>query len=88
MGDLFGWISAFCFGVCAVPQAWQSVKQKNSYGLSWFFLILWLGGETFYLAAVLSSFGPVGWMLFNVCANTSCLLVIIYYKLFPKGEER
>ena len=88
MGELFGWVSAFCFGVCAIPQAWQSANRKNSHGLSWFFLLLWFFGEVFYMAATLVSFGPVGWMLANIIANTSCLLVIIWYKLFPEGEER
>jgi hypothetical protein len=87
MGDLFGWVSAFCFGVCAIPQAYQSIKHGNSHGLSWFFLVLWFLGEVFYMAATLSNFGAVSWIMANIIANTSCLLVVIYYKLFPEGEE-
>lgn len=87
MGELFGWISAFCFGICAIPQAWQSIKQKNSHGLTWFFLMLWLFGEVFYMGATIMSFGPVGWILANIMANTSCLLVIIYYKLYPENLD-
>lgn len=88
IGELLGWTSAFFFGVCAIPQAWQSVRFKNSHGLSWFFLVLWFGGEVFYMAAIIETFGPVGWMMANVVANTSCLLVIMYWKFFPEGEER
>ena len=87
LGELLGWVCAFCFGVCAIPQACRSVKCKNSHGMTWAFLLLWLFGEVFYLMATLVSFGPVGWMLANIIANTSCLMVIIFWKVFPEREE-
>jgi hypothetical protein len=39
------------------------------------------------MAAALLNFGPVGWIMANIIANTSCLLVIIYYKAFPKKDR-
>lgn len=83
VSELLGWIGAFCFGICAIPQAWKSYRLKNSHEMTWFFLWLWLGGEVFYMASMLVA-NPIGWLMFNVCANTSCLLVILYYKAFPK----
>ena len=43
---LLGWIGSLCLAICALPQAWQSFKEKNSNGISWGFLMLW-GSENY-----------------------------------------
>ncbi|MFP4514733.1 MAG: PQ-loop domain-containing transporter [Parcubacteria group bacterium] len=40
-----GWIGAFLFAICAVPQVIQTWRTKKAGDLSWLFLIFWLLGE-------------------------------------------
>lgn len=42
---LIGWIGAFLFAICALPQVIKTWKTKKADELSWLFLIFWLFGE-------------------------------------------
>ena len=87
MGEVFGWLSAIAFGVCALPQAASCVRSGNADGLSGWFLALWGVGEVFAVPAVLIDLGVVWWLLANYAVNGSCLLVICRYKIFPKARN-
>lgn len=82
MFEILGWFGAFCFAICAIPQAIKSYKEGNSDGLAHLLLWLWFTGEvctiiySFHIQAL-----PV---LFNCTFNFMSLLVIIYYKYFPR----
>ena len=80
--DTIGWLGAFFFAICAVPQAWQSYKEGHSAGLSWMFLIFWLLGEIFMTIYV----WPTGDLplLSNYLVNLLLTSVIFYYKVHPR----
>ena len=80
--ETIGWLGAFFFAICAVPQAWQSYKEGHSHGLSWMFLIFWLLGEIFMTIYV----WPTGDLplLSNYIVNLILTSVIFYYKVHPR----
>jgi uncharacterized protein with PQ loop repeat len=79
MIELVGWISTITFSLCAVPQAYQSYKQKHSNGLSVLTLLLWFTGESCAIIYVSLTTGDVI-LLTNYVFNLSFLLIIMYYK--------
>lgn len=83
MMEVVGWIGSILFALCAVPQAWQSWRQKHSDGLSWSFLLMWFFGEVLTIIYVLQK-EDVAPLLANYCFNIALLLVIIWYRLFPQ----
>ena len=82
MLESIGWIGGVLLASCGLPQAVKSYRQRHSYGLSLWFLLMWLWGEILVLAYVL----PKGhWpLIFNYAANICLVLVILYFKLWPK----
>lgn len=84
MIELVGWIGAILFAFCGIPQAYHSWKNKNSHGMSWTFLWMWFWGEilTFGYVATTSFQLP---LLFNYLANFLCLVIIMWYRKFPKN---
>jgi uncharacterized protein with PQ loop repeat len=83
MMEVIGWVGSILFALCAVPQAWQSWKQKHSDGLSWSFLLMWFFGEVLTIIYVAQK-DDVAPLLANYCLNIALLLVIIWYRLFPQ----
>ncbi len=45
--EYIGWIGAFLFAICALPQAIKTFRTKKADDLSWLFLVLWFLGEFF-----------------------------------------
>ena len=80
--EAIGWIGSTLFSMCAIPQAWSSWKNKNSDGLTWPFLLMWLGGEiaTMYYVSGKPDVLP---LVVNYWINLALLLVIIWYRLYP-----
>lgn len=85
MGEVLGWLGAMCFAACGVPQAWKCYKDGHAEGLSLWFMLLWLGGEVFYVAAILIDFGFIAWMMFNYAANFVCIMVMGWYYFRPRN---
>jgi len=83
MLEIVGWLGSFLFAFCGVPQAWHSWKNKNSDGLSWSFLLMWFFGEVFTIIYVFPK-SDVLPLLANYTFNLMLLLVIIYYRIWPK----
>jgi hypothetical protein len=81
--NVIGWIGSGCFAICAVPQAYTAVRQGHSNGISWLFLALWLTGEVLTIAYVLPKWDFP--LLVNYFGNLACLLVILHYKIKPRG---
>ncbi|MFC1549432.1 SemiSWEET family sugar transporter [Nitrospirota bacterium] len=83
MLEISGWLGGMLLAACGLPQAIKSCRQKHSHGLSIWFLLMWLGGEVLVLAYVLPKWH---WpLIFNYGANIILVIVILYYKLWPKG---
>lgn len=81
--EIFGWIGSALFAMCGLPQAAQSAREGHSRGLSWLFLLMWFFGEVFTLVYVWPKMDVP--LLANYCTNMVFLLVILFYKLFPRG---
>lgn len=79
--EIFGWLGAFFFAICALPQALKSFYEKHSHGLSWGFLILWIGGEISTAIYVWPT-GDIP-LLINYLGNLLLIAVIVWYKVFP-----
>jgi uncharacterized protein with PQ loop repeat len=81
---MIGWVGAIMFAICAIPQAWTCFKNKNGDGLSWPFILLWIGGE---LLTYVYIWPKQDWpLIFNYTVNILCLVVILYYMIFPKRD--
>lgn len=81
MPEIVGWLGGFLLAACGLPQAVMSYRQKHSYGLSWWFLFMWLAGEMLVLAYVLPK---KHWpLIFNYSANIVMVLFILYYRVRP-----
>ena len=77
--EVVGWIGAFLFAICGVPQAYQSYKDKHSNGINSLFLICWLLGEFLTLIYILfDTANPP--LIFNYIINIICTAIIGYYK--------
>jgi uncharacterized protein with PQ loop repeat len=85
MVELIGWVGSICFAICALPQALQSYRQKNSNGISWGFLLLWLIGEILTLAYVTLTTVQLP-LITNYVLNFLFLVVILWFKIFPKSK--
>lgn len=86
MNDVVGYIGGICFAISAIPQAVMSCKEGHSKGLSDLTLWLWLTGEVFTMWYVLLTIGFDKPLILNYGLNTLTLLVIMYYKYFPRRE--
>ena len=81
--EIIGWLGATLLAFCGLPQAWESYKTKNSRGLTWSFILLWFIGEILTLVYVLPRADLP--LLFNYSANIIFLVVVIYFKIYPKN---
>ena len=80
--ETMGWIGSILFAVCGLPQAIESIKDGNSDGLTWSFLILWFLGEIFTLPYIIHN-GSLP-LLFNYSLNFCFVLIILFYKIKPR----
>ncbi len=81
--EILGWLGSICLAICGLPQAWQSIKDKHSHGISWGFVLLWAFGEIFALAYVYDKLDLP--LLLNYATNILILGVILYFKINPKN---
>lgn len=81
--EILGWLGSICLAICGIPQAWQSIKDKHSHGISWGFVLLWSFGEIFALAYVYDKLDLP--LLLNYATNILILAVILYYKIKPQN---
>jgi uncharacterized protein with PQ loop repeat len=80
--EITGWLGSGLFAICAIPQAWQSFKDGHSNGLNWFFLGAWFFGELFTIFYIWPDKNYP--LLFNYTSNMALLLVMAFYKFFPR----
>jgi uncharacterized protein with PQ loop repeat len=83
--EIIGWVGSICFSICAIPQAYQSIKKKHSRGINYSTLWLWAIGE---VCMIIYEFNDIPSLprLSNYLFNIGSLAVILYYKHFPKDE--
>lgn len=83
MIDLIGWVGAFLFSACGLPQAVKCAKDGHSRGLSWGFLGMWAGGEILTIVYVLATTKDII-LLSNYFVNIAFLAVMLRYKLVER----
>jgi len=71
-------------GLCALPQAIASYRTKDSSGISFLFLLLWLGGEVLTLLYIVGTSMQLP-LIANYLFNILCLIVILRYWRKPHG---
>lgn len=77
--ETLGWIGSLLLAFCGLPQAWDSYRTKQSSGITWGMITMWLAGECLTLAYVWPTMALP--LIVNYTANILCLLVIIFYKV-------
>jgi uncharacterized protein with PQ loop repeat len=86
--DLMGWIGAFFFAVCAIPQVLKTWKTKKAGDLSGWFLAFWLLGEILTFAYIVIDdilLGITHFPLYiNYFFNTLLVIYLIYAKRYYK----
>ena len=80
--EIIGYIGSILLAICGLPQAIESYKTKSSEGLTWGFILLWFFGEIFTFAYILPKMDLP--LLINYSANLIFLIIILYFKIFPK----
>jgi uncharacterized protein with PQ loop repeat len=87
---ILGWIGAFLFAFCAVPQVIKTYRTKKADDLSWLFLLFWLFGELLTLIyIVVDDIIHEIWHLplyMNYTFNTVLVLYLIYAKVAYKQK--
>jgi len=80
---MIAWIGNLLLAICALPQAYKSLKDGNSEGISMLFLIAWTLGEYFTLIHVLIDTSSAALAL-NYITNSILCTIILYYKVYPR----
>jgi len=80
--ELVGWAGSLLLAFCGLPQAIESWRTGSSSGVTWGLLAMWGVGEVLTLAYVMPKMEMP--LLFNYAANIVFLVVISYYKIWPR----
>ncbi len=80
--EVCGWIGSFLFSICGVPQAVKAINDGHCEGLSWGFLLTWLGGEILTIIYVWPKADLP--LLANYLVNLILLAILIRYRALGK----
>jgi uncharacterized protein with PQ loop repeat len=84
VNNIFGWIGAFLFAICAVPQVIQTWKTKKANDLSLLFLMFWLGGEIFTMFYIVVDDMLLSITHFPLYINYIFNIIMVLYLLYAK----
>lgn len=87
MIETIGWASGMLLAVCAIPQAFLSIKQGHSEGMSPYLLWMWLIGEILLVSYILLKHGLDWPLLINPVANSVVSGIITKYKHWPRNSQ-
>jgi len=79
---MLGWAGSLLLAFCAIPQAFKSVIEGHSNGISSLFIWMWTLGELFILIYIWDTGDRP--LIFNYSSNLIFCLIILYYKLIPR----
>lgn len=85
MIEFFGWLGAFCFAICGIPQAYKSYKDGHSDGISSGLLTLWIVGEISMVIYIIPKMDAP--LLLNYFGNILSVGTIIYFKVRPRYKR-
>ena len=80
--DLFGWLGAVLFAICALPQVYTTWTSQSVNGMSFLFILMWFLGELFSAVYLVwddiqknTRHYPI---YFNYGLNTACVTYLLY----------
>jgi uncharacterized protein with PQ loop repeat len=88
--EYIGWLGAFLFAWCGVPQFIKAIVTKKVEGLSLIFLLMWLFGEFFSLIYIMwaAPRAPLFFnYIFNMCLVFGLLFVVAIYGNGSKNDK-
>jgi len=80
----FGWVGAFLFATCAVPQVMKTWQSQKANDLSMLFLLFWLGGELFSMFYILIDDYLTKTTHFPLYLNYTFNIILVLYLLYAK----
>jgi len=79
---VLGWIGAFLFAVCAIPQVIKTWKTKSAKDLSWLFLLFWFFGEILTLTYIIID--DILLTHYPLYLNYILNIILLFYLLYAK----
>lgn len=86
MISIIGYMAMACLIVAAIPQAIKAVREGHSKGIAGGYIGLLLAGFILMLTYLWVS-KPVVPVMINYAVNILMMLIIGYYKVFPRHEK-
>jgi len=86
MIEFIGWFGSLLLAFCGLPQAIVAIRKGNAEGIDTLFLLSWFLGEVFTLTYIFYS--TFRWpLIFNYTANIVFILIIFYFKYYPRKKH-
>ena len=85
MIDTIGCIGSFLLAMCGVPQVIKTFRTKSADDLSWFFIVMWLGGEAATFAYLIANNFATGNFQVPLYLNYGFNLLVVCLLLFGKA---
>jgi len=82
--QIIGWIGAFLFAICAVPQVIKTYKSKKADDLSWLFLLFWLFGEILTFTYIILDDLLLKITHFPLYVNYLFNIILVLYLVYAK----
>ncbi len=82
--NYIGWIGAFFFAICAVPQAVKTWQTKKAGDLSWLFLLFWLLGELLTFIYIVMDDLLIKITHFPLYINYLFNIILVFYLIYAK----
>lgn len=79
-----GWVGAFLFAICAVPQVVKTWKTKKTNDLSLLFLLFWLFGELLTFTYIIIDDILLKITHFPLYVNYLFNIILVLYLLYAK----
>ncbi|MDP3966470.1 MAG: PQ-loop domain-containing transporter [archaeon] len=84
MHQFIGWVGAFLFAICALPQVIKTWKSKKADDLSLLFLLFWLLGEFLTFAYIILDDIQEGVNHFPLYVNYFFNIILVLYLIYAK----
>ena len=82
--EYIGWLGAFFFAICAIPQVVKTYRTRETGDLSFMFLLLWLLGEIFTFTYIIIDDLEIGITHFPLYTNYIFNIVLVVYLVYAK----
>lgn len=85
---VIGWIGAFLFAICSIPQVIKTWHTKKADDLSWLFLIFWFIGEILTYIYILIDDILLGVAHLPLYVNYYFNIAFVLYLMYAKKVYR